>query len=77
MPIFIVFIGGSVALPMILRASADRWEHFSTATAPWATFIEKAMQVGMPQSLQFVFGVNLKISRPFNATIFSLKLIPR
>ena len=29
----------------------------------------KAMQVGLPQSLQLVFGVSLKMSRPFNAIV--------
>ena len=38
-------------------------------TAPWATFMEKAMQVGLPHSLQFFFGVSLKISRPFSAMV--------
>ena len=54
----------------------DRWQiiemkekygHLSMLTAPWATFMENAIQVGEPHSLQFFFGDSLKISRPFNA----------
>ena len=32
----------------------------------------KAMQVGLPQSLQLVLGVSLKMSRPFNAMAWAL-----
>jgi hypothetical protein len=31
--------------------------------------MEKAMQVGLPQSLQFVLGVSLKMSIPFRAML--------
>ena len=34
--------------------------------------IAKAMQVGLPQSLQLVLGVSLKMSRPFNAMVNAL-----
>ena len=41
-------------------------------TAPWATFMQKAIQVGLPHSLQFFLGDSLKMSRPFKAIIWFL-----
>jgi len=66
-PISIVFIGGSVASESFARASGDIWGQFVMGTEPCATFIANAMQVGLPQSLQFVFGVSLKMSSPLSA----------
>ena len=60
-PTFKVFIGGAVASDNFCIASSDMCGHLLTSTAPPATFIEKAIQVGNPHSLQFFFGVNLKI----------------
>ena len=56
----------------VARASGDMWGHLSMDRAPEATFMAKAMQVGLPQSLQLVFGVSLKMSRPFNAIVGAL-----
>ena len=65
-------MGGAVASLRVERASADMWGHFSMGMAPEATFMAKAMQVGLPQSLQLVLGVSLKMSRPFNAMVRAL-----
>ena len=70
-PTFKAFIKGAVASDNFAIASSDICGHLPTSTAPEATFIEKAIQVGNPQSLQFFFGVNLNISKAFNAIIFS------
>jgi hypothetical protein len=74
-----VFMGGAVASESVAIASSDICGHLLISTAPCATFIAKAIQVGLPHSLQFVFGVNLKISKPFNAMViyppFSIKPI--
>jgi len=70
LPTFKALIKGAVASDNFAIASSDICGHLLTSTAPEATFIEKAIQVGNPQSLQFFFGVNLNISKAFNAIIF-------
>ena len=55
----------------VAMASGEKWGHLSRDRAPWATFMQKAMQVGQPHSLQFFFGESLKMSRPFNAMVIS------
>jgi hypothetical protein len=62
-----VFIGGALDSEILEIASADICGHLESSIAPEATFMEKAMQVGLPHSLQFVLGVSLNMSRPFNA----------
>ena len=68
-PTLMVFIGGAVASDREARASAERYGHLESSIAPEATFMEKAIQVGHPHSLQFFFGDNLKISRPLSAIV--------
>ena len=53
-PTLKAFMGGAVASDRVDRASADMWGHLSMEMAPEATFMAKAMQVGLPQSLQLV-----------------------
>ena len=68
-PTLMVFIGGADASDREARASAEKYGHLESSIAPEATFMEKAIQVGHPHSLQFFFGDNLKISRPLSAII--------
>ena len=51
----------SLGADNLANASGAILGQAETSTAPLATFIEKAIQVGNPHSLQFFFGVNLKI----------------
>ena len=60
-PTLIVFIGGAVASESCAIASSDIYGHAEISIAPCATFMENAIQVGHPHSLQFFFGVILKI----------------
>ena len=60
-PTLMVFIGGAVASDRASRASEETCGHCSIFSAPCATFIENAIQVGHPHSLQFFFGNILKI----------------
>ena len=55
----------------LASASGAKYGQAAISTAPCATFIENAIHVGHPHSLQFFFGDNLKISRPLSAIITS------
>ena len=67
-----VFMGGAVCSFSTAFASSEKYGHLSMETAPWATFMQKAIQVGLPHSLQFFLGDSLKMSKPFNAIIYIL-----
>ena len=67
-----VFMGGAVASLRRAMASSDMYGHLVMGRAPCATFMQNAMQVGLPHSLQFFLGESLKISRPLTAIIMFL-----
>ena len=68
------FMGGAVASLRSAMASSDIYGHLVMGSAPCATFIQNAMQVGLPHSLQFFLGESLKMSRPLTAIIRFLLL---
>src|SRR5665647_2928869 len=62
-------MGGAAASPSSAAASAETWGHWESSAFPEASCMANAMQVGKPQSLQFVFGKSLKICNPLNAKV--------